>query len=72
MLIQSLRLHLTNIDINVKRILNFSKENSGYLTFKTITQNVHCKYEELYTKFGRLIDIAKSKIMSDIMRNKSK
>jgi small-conductance mechanosensitive channel len=71
-MLDTLKENLSTINDITKTINNFSKDNSGYIVHRTITQSVHFKYEELFNKFIKLIEIAKNKINSDIVRNKSK
>ena len=69
-MLNTLKPALGNMYTITRRIVD-TTDNKGYITFKSITQSVHFKYEELYTKFIRMIEMAKDKINADIIRNKS-
>jgi hypothetical protein len=63
---------LDSIYIISRRILNKSHHGKdGVVGLKTITRSVFFKYEELYNKFVKSIELAKKVIDSDISRNKS-
>jgi hypothetical protein len=68
----TLKVNLDTIYTITRRIINEGTEDHGYINFKSITQGVHFKFEELYIKFTKLIETVKEKINSDIVRNKSK
>jgi hypothetical protein len=67
----SLKLKLHIIYTIIKKIIHYGGDCNGCINFKCIIQGVHFKYEQLYTKFIKLINTAKEKINSDIERNKS-